>query len=247
MTIVILTQEELMKMKVNSSNPQEGGSAGFSNGWSARRSYNILRLSLGQPMMLPSVDAKDFDEKMEIDQEEEDVDPSGLSSPKDDDDDHLATIQMELYPSPNHNDCQPAIIETELHTPPNHEETEELDNVVIELAETAQDSEPAEVYEENQNTGKLPIELSDDAPDLDVTKLPELPTLSLSPRVLDNKRSQTDISLGGIATSGRSSLGYSVRSSKVLSSSRDELAASLTRGLEILSTQQRSSLSAVRR
>ncbi len=134
-----------MKMKVNSSNPQEGGSAGFSNGWSARRSYNILRLSLGQPMMLPPVDAKDFDEKMEIDQEEEDVDPSGLSSPKDDDDDHLATIQMELYPSPNHNDCQPAIIETELHTPPNHEETEELDNVVIELAETAQDSEPAEV------------------------------------------------------------------------------------------------------
>ncbi|CAK9189601.1 unnamed protein product [Sphagnum troendelagicum] len=240
-------KEELMKMKVNSSNPQEGGSAGFSNGWSARRSYNILRLSLGQPMMLPSVDAKDFDEKMEIDQEEEDVDPSGLSSPKDDDDDHLATIQMELYPSPNQNDCQPAIIETELHTPPNHEETEELDNVVIELAETAQDSEPAEVYEENQNTGKLPIELSDDAPDLDVTKLPELPTLSLSPRVLDNKRSQTDISLGGIATSGRSSLGYSVRSSKALSSSRDELAASLTRGLEILSTQQRSSLSAVRR
>jgi hypothetical protein len=199
-------------------------------------------------MMLPLVDAKDFDEKMEIDQEEEDVDPSGLSSPKDDDDDHLATIQMELYSSPNHDDCHPATIETELHSPPNHEETEELDNVVIELAETAQDSEPAEVYEEIQNTGKLPFQkLSDDAPDLDVTKLPELPTLSLSPRVLDNKRSQTDISLGGIATSGRSSLGYSVCSSKALSSSRDELAASLTRGLEILSTQQRSSLSAVRR
>ncbi|CAM6015536.1 unnamed protein product [Sphagnum balticum] len=145
MTIVILTQEELMKMKVKSSNPQEGGSAGFSNGWSARCSYNIFRLSLGQPMMLPPVDAKDFDEKMEIDQEEEDVDPSGLSSPKDDDDDHLATIQMELYSSPNHDDCHPATIETELHSPPNYEETEELDNVVIELAETAQDSELAEV------------------------------------------------------------------------------------------------------
>ncbi|CAM6010279.1 unnamed protein product [Sphagnum balticum] len=138
-------KEELIKMKVNSSNPQEGGSAGFSNGWSARRNYNILRLSLGQPMMLPPVDAKDFDEKMEIDHEEEDVDPSGLSSPKDDDDDHLATINMELYSSPNHDDCHPATIETELHSPPNYEETEELDNVVIELAETTQDSEPVEV------------------------------------------------------------------------------------------------------
>ncbi len=139
-----------MKMKVNSNNPQEGGSAGFSNGWSACCNYNILRLSLGQPMMLPPIDAKDFDEKMEIDQEEEeDVDPSGLSSPKDDDDDHLATIQMELYSSPNHDDCHPTTIETELHSPPNYEETEELDNVVIKLAETTQDSEPAEVYEEN--------------------------------------------------------------------------------------------------
>jgi hypothetical protein len=150
MTIVISTQEDLMKMKVNSNNPQEGGSAGFSNGWSACCNYNILRLSLGQPMMLPPIDAKDFDEKMEIDQEEEeDVDPSGLSSPKDDDDDHLATIQMELYSSPNHDDCHPTTIETELHSPPNYEETEELDNVVIKLAETTQDSEPAEVYEEN--------------------------------------------------------------------------------------------------
>ncbi len=110
-------------MKVNNKNPQEGGSARFSNGWSACRSYNTLRLNVGQPMMLPPVDAKDFDEKMEIDQEEEDVDPSSLSFPKDDDDDHLATIQIELYSSPNHDDCHPATIETELHSPPNHEET----------------------------------------------------------------------------------------------------------------------------
>jgi hypothetical protein len=60
---------------------------------------------------------------LEIDQEEEDVDPSSLSFPKDDDDDHLATIQIELYSSPNHDDCHPATIETELHSPPNHEET----------------------------------------------------------------------------------------------------------------------------
>jgi hypothetical protein len=73
---------------------------------------------------------------------------------------------MELYSSPNHDDCHPSTIETKLHSPPNHEETEELDNVVIELVETTQDSEPAEMYEENQNTGKLPIELSDDAPNV---------------------------------------------------------------------------------
>jgi kinesin family protein 15 len=65
-------------MKMNSSQPAGNGS-GYSNSWNARRSYNLLRLSLGHPMTFPIVDSDDNDEEMEID--DETVDSERVRSP----------------------------------------------------------------------------------------------------------------------------------------------------------------------
>ncbi len=59
---------------MNSSQPAGNGS-GYSNSWNARRSYNLLRLSLGHPMTFPIVDSDDNDEEMEIDDEPVDSEP----------------------------------------------------------------------------------------------------------------------------------------------------------------------------
>jgi kinesin family protein 15 len=67
-------QDELTRMKMNSSQPAGNGS-GYSNSWNARRSYNLLRLSLGHPMTFPIVDSDDNDEEMEIDDEAVDSEP----------------------------------------------------------------------------------------------------------------------------------------------------------------------------
>jgi len=61
-------------MKMNSGQPGGNGS-GYSNSWNARRSYNLLRLSLGHPMTFPIVDSDDNDEEMEIDDEAVDSEP----------------------------------------------------------------------------------------------------------------------------------------------------------------------------
>ncbi|CAM6067212.1 unnamed protein product [Sphagnum tenellum] len=67
-------KDELTRMKMNSSQPAGNGS-GYSNSWNARRSYNLLRLSLGHPMTFPIVDSDDNDEEMEIDDETVDSEP----------------------------------------------------------------------------------------------------------------------------------------------------------------------------
>ncbi|KAJ7533748.1 hypothetical protein O6H91_13G062700 [Diphasiastrum complanatum] len=59
-------KDELMRMK--SMDNQQAGSGAYSNGWNARRSYNLLRFSLNCPMTLPTVDS-DTDEEMEIDED----------------------------------------------------------------------------------------------------------------------------------------------------------------------------------
>ncbi|KAJ7567823.1 hypothetical protein O6H91_01G008900 [Diphasiastrum complanatum] len=59
-------KDELIRMK--SMDNQQAGSGAYSNSWNARRSYNLLRLSLNCPMILPTVDS-DTDEEMEIDED----------------------------------------------------------------------------------------------------------------------------------------------------------------------------------
>lgn len=60
-------KDELMRMKSKDNN-QPTNNGGYSSGWNARRSYSLLRLSLGRPLTLPHTDT-DSDEEMEIDED----------------------------------------------------------------------------------------------------------------------------------------------------------------------------------
>lgn len=60
-------KDELMRMKSKDDN-QPANNGGYSTGWNARRSYNLLRLSLCRPLTLPHTDT-DSDEEMEIDED----------------------------------------------------------------------------------------------------------------------------------------------------------------------------------
>lgn len=60
-------KDELMRMKSKDNN-QPANNGGYSTGWNARRSYNLLRLSLCRPLTLPHTDT-DSDEEMEIDED----------------------------------------------------------------------------------------------------------------------------------------------------------------------------------
>ncbi|KAK2988080.1 hypothetical protein RJ640_024708, partial [Escallonia rubra] len=56
-------KDELLRMKKNGNQTDPNG--GYSTGWNARRSLNLLKFSLNRPMTLPHVD-EDGDEEMEI-------------------------------------------------------------------------------------------------------------------------------------------------------------------------------------
>ncbi|KAH7307152.1 hypothetical protein KP509_22G048200 [Ceratopteris richardii] len=59
-------KDELMRMKSNET--MSGGAGCYSTSWNARRSYNLLRMSLSRPLTLPHTDT-DSDEEMEIDED----------------------------------------------------------------------------------------------------------------------------------------------------------------------------------
>ncbi|MCL7024787.1 hypothetical protein MKW94_007813, partial [Papaver nudicaule] len=61
-------KDELLRMKANAHPAAAGSNGGYSTSWNARRSLNILKMSLNQPMTLPHID-DDSDEEMEIDEE----------------------------------------------------------------------------------------------------------------------------------------------------------------------------------
>ncbi|KAK3027351.1 hypothetical protein RJ639_041592 [Escallonia herrerae] len=56
-------KDELLRMRKNGNQTDPNG--GYSTGWNARRSLNLLKFSLNRPMTLPHVD-EDGDEEMEI-------------------------------------------------------------------------------------------------------------------------------------------------------------------------------------
>ncbi|KAK1290285.1 Kinesin-like protein KIN12B [Acorus calamus] len=59
-------KDELVRMKSNGTTMNINGA--YSTGWAARRSLNLLRMSLSRPTALPTIN--DIDEEMEIDEEE---------------------------------------------------------------------------------------------------------------------------------------------------------------------------------
>ncbi|PWA86100.1 kinesin-like protein KIN12B [Artemisia annua] len=55
-------KDELQRMKENGNQTDPG--SGYSTGWNARRSLNLLKFSLNHPLMQPHMD-EDNDEEME--------------------------------------------------------------------------------------------------------------------------------------------------------------------------------------
>lgn len=81
-------KDELVKMKSNDNGQVTSSGAGYSTGWNARRSLNILRLSLNRPLTLPQTDTES-DEDMEIDEDAGEKRSSSSCSEK-------RTIQTEI-------------------------------------------------------------------------------------------------------------------------------------------------------
>ena len=188
-------QDELMRMKEN-GNQVEGGAGGVSSGWNARRSYNLLRLSLGQPMTIGPVE-------MKVENNFTDACASMVD------------------------------VETQEHMP--NSETEGVDSSVRHSMSEATDAAA------NEGVNDDVLKASKGLPDL----TPGLvsPTMSVSPRVNDCKREECGVNI----SFGLSKSPLGLRSSKAFASSTEQLAASLTRGIEILDNQPRHSLTQGRR
>jgi hypothetical protein len=197
-------QDELMRMKENTAPPEGGPGGGFSNGWNARRSYNLLRLSLNQPMTMSSM-------------------TMSTSEFKD--------IEKEIQ-------AQQQV----------HEDKTCLDEKVSIVGMEAKDLLPGSVGYESEEAAPASNHLEHDGPgcpEPSGTDFPEsihslnAPALSLSPNVKEMDRKEP----GADTTSGlqKSPLSLKMRSSTAFRSSTDQLAASLTRGIEILDSQVRSS------
>lgn len=192
-----------MRMKEKTAPPEGGQAGGFSNGWNARRSYNLLRLSLNQPMTMSSMsmstsEFKDIEKEIQAQQQVHD-DKVSL-------DEKVSIVAVEA--------------------------TDLLPKSVGYIEETG----PESSHLECDGPG-YPASSGTDFPEL----IPSLtaPASSISPNVkeMDRKEPGADTTFG----LQKSPLSLKVRSSTAFRSSTDQLAASLTRGIEILDSQVRNS------
>ena len=192
-----------MRMKENTAPPEGGPGGGFSNGWNARRSYNLLRLSLNQPMTMSSMtmstsEFKDIEKEIQAQQQVHE-DKTCL-------DEKVSIVGMEAK------------------------------DLLPESLGYIEEAAPESNNLEHDERG---------CPEPSGTDFPEsihslnAPALSLSPNVkeMDRKEPGADTTFG----LQKSPLSLKMRSSTAFRSSTDQLAASLTRGIEILDSQVRNS------
>ncbi|XP_028067588.1 kinesin-like protein KIN-12A isoform X2 [Camellia sinensis] len=85
-------KDELLRMKANGNQADPYG--GYSTGWNARRSLNLLKFSLNHPMNLPHVD-DDSDEEMEIVEEADQVGVQSTNAM------YVGNLGTSGYPQPN--------------------------------------------------------------------------------------------------------------------------------------------------
>ncbi|XP_024379513.1 kinesin-like protein KIN-12B [Physcomitrium patens] len=198
-------KDELMRMKCNSIQT-EGSAGGLSSGWNARRSYNLLRLSLGQPMTIAPNEIKETDMPLEEKIGEDEFFDANAG-------DKLLASDVDV-------ETKELLTKAELNTgkfPDPNEKSQAADGSVV-------------------GDGNGPeLAAQRELPELTLSLV--APTMSVSPRVKEGKKEEfgVDISFG----LPKSPLG--LRSSKAFSSSTGQLAASLTRGVEILENQRRQS------
>ena len=224
-------------MKSNNATEDESGS-GYSTGWNARRSYNLLRLSLGHAMKAPLFLDNDNEDEIARDDME-----SSLTVMA-----HRLSNEISVSQS----------TDTELSSPNSRKLIEEAR---FNTQEINDGSSTLKGRDGTSGIGSLTHGLAEDAPFslsvLNVTQIssdetPGLhsPIRSHSPKS-DNKPSGTRAMFGLIALSENEdvvdfdaeTLSAPTRSKTLPSPSpRDRLAASLQKGLQILDNHQKRSL-----
>jgi kinesin family protein 15 len=237
----ISSQDELTRMKSNNGAEDESGS-GYTSGWNARRSYNLLRLSLGHAMKAPLFVDNDNDDEMELDDMEIGLDAmadrlSNGTSVSQSTDMELGSPKLRKSIEEGKSDTEKATDGSSTHK--DLDGTADVDSPTHGLVEGAKFSLPV------LNVTKAP---SDVTPGLDS------PTRSHSPNG-KKKPSGTGAMFGLISLAENEDVvdfGAEVlsegmtalRSSKTLPSPspRDRLAASLQKGLQILDNHQKSAL-----
>lgn len=191
-------QDELLRMKENNNQPEGAAAVGSNPGWNARRSYNLLKLSLGQPMTIPPSEIKEIDEEllMNPDANEEGIEVGDKSTSEEE----VNVISLTDGKALN------GVAE----------ESDHSDEDVVSAVETA-----------------------------DTTLCLTTPGFSISPNVKEGRKNETSIApASGLP---KSPLSVALRISKAFASTTDQLAASLTRGIEILDNHPRTSVSLLRR
>ena len=239
---------------MKSSNTSDVATGSGWNGWNARRSYNLLRLSLGHPMKYPPIEADDTDEDMEIDGDLAD-DVSNLSQ-------HtgieLGSTNVEnltkgLVGRASNGDLEAECtsVSSARLEDADADDTPNIESPTFGLLEIAKSTPPA---------------LEVPAPVLDATLGLPSPTHSHSPKAEDGNMEYKNVLPFGlnslaekedvvqfgvtvIPVDGKAGVPSSLRSSRSFTSPspRDRLAASLQKGLQILDNHQKSSLATLRR
>lgn len=228
-------KDELLRMKANGVSADSNG--GYSTGWNARRSLNLLKFSLNRPMTLPHSD-NDSDEEMEIDEEavEKLCVQVGLQSTVNEE---IKTVNKNKLENDLQSDTDvnmdegmsPQQVEREGNCEQNFDKPLSGDSSTCKPAT----SNPPQPVLELTPGGSADVEVPTNLNILPHEGSPVLksPTLSVSPRV--NTSSRKSLKTSSMLTASQKDLtplSFSRNTSK--SQTTDHLAASLHRGLEIL-------------
>ncbi|KAF6166413.1 hypothetical protein GIB67_034964 [Kingdonia uniflora] len=229
-------KDELLRMKENKS--PTGTNGGYSTSWNARKSLNLLKMSLSRPMTLPHIE-DDSDEEMEIDEEA----VERLVTQVDDEinlrvgsvcgsDQYLVDFKMEECQVEE--DCKDGFIIDDRQEPGSNSLNEYANEKLPEPDVKKSVSDVSVAYfpcnsPTRPHSSVLPSDLS--IVPSETSPVLCSPSLSVSPRVNDHSRKSLKTS---------SMLSASQKDEKSPTTPTEYLAASLNRGLQILDNHRQS-------
>ncbi|KAE8653794.1 Kinesin-like protein KIN12B [Hibiscus syriacus] len=238
--------DELHRMKANSNN-QTDPNAGYSTGWNARRSFNLLKFSLNHPKALPHVD-EDDNEEMEIDEEDDEdlcaqvglqfadiynqsneVTKLEILEPNS----GMGTSEIGCVADPEINasecgkaqDVEDQHIEEEISDEPKTSES-----MIVDCVEPATNTPNIITADDSvkENPGHLTIETTDG----DSSGILKYPTSSVSPKVNQSRKSLRTSSV--LTSSPKDPKDDGPEATHVSFTPTEHLAVSLHRGLEVI-------------
>ncbi|GMI90096.1 hypothetical protein like AT3G23670 [Hibiscus trionum] len=239
-------KDELHRMKANGNN-QTDPNAGYSSGWNARRSLNLLKFSLNHPSALPHVD-EDGDEEMEIDEEavenlcaqvglqyadiyNQSNEVTKLEMNESDSGTASSKIRCVGDPGINASECGKAQDVEDQHIEEEiSDEPKTSESMTVDCAEPATSTPNIITAHDSvkENPGHLTIETTDG----DSSGILKSPTSSVSPKVNQSRKSLRTSSV--LTASQKDPKDDGPEAMRVSFTPTEHLAASLHRGLEVI-------------